>query len=146
MFHGVWSLPYGACYIPSPPMPVALRKLHAGLNLEQAQEQVRAALRLVFKLCGGQSAFVRRLNERLAASGQKGVSQPAVSFWVSEGVFIDKRYWSLIEEFTDMAVTRRALRPDLYGIGWVWTCEASPVAASSQAAAMAGGASRCSPA
>lgn len=93
------------------------QKIYPGVNLEQAQEQVRTALRRAFAECQGQAEFARRLSERLEAAGQKGVTKQAVSWWLSEGSFIDKRYFDHIEQLTDMAVTRRHLRPDLYGLG-----------------------------
>lgn len=99
-------------------MPLAEnKKIFPGVNLDEAKDQVRAALRRAFVVCGGQAAFTRKLNERLEAEGQKTVSQQAVSWWVTEGCFIDQRYWKHVEELSDMATTRRHLRPDLYGLG-----------------------------
>lgn len=98
-------------------MPLANKKVFPGVNLDEAQEQVRNALRRAFAHCGGQRKFVDALNARLERAGQKTVTKQAVSWWLSEGSFIDERYWPHVEEITDLATTRRHLRPDLYGIG-----------------------------
>lgn len=93
------------------------QKIYPGVNLDEAKEQVRKALRRAFAECGGQSKFTRLLNERLEREGQKTVTQQAVSWWASEGTFVDQRYWPHIEAISDLATTRRHLRPDLYGLG-----------------------------
>jgi hypothetical protein len=95
-------------------MPAPLRKTYPALDLEKAQEQVRKALRRAFKECGNQSAFVRKLNVELQRRGEKPVTQQTVSWWVSEGTFVDRRFWRSIETVTDYATTRRQLRPDQY--------------------------------
>lgn len=93
------------------------KRVFPGVNMDQARDQVRDALRRAFSHCGGQAKFARALNERLEREGQKTVTPQAVSWWVSEGTFIDQRYWRHIEELTDLATTRRHLRPDVYGLG-----------------------------
>lgn len=84
---------------------------------DAARDQVRTALRRAFAHLGNQATFTRRLNERLAADGQKTITYQAISWWMSEGSFIDQRFWPYFEALTDMATTRRHLRPDLYGLG-----------------------------
>ncbi len=99
-------------------MPAPLRKTHVGIDLPLCQEQVRYALRRAFEHCGSQRAFVNALNARVNASATaKQISQQAVSWWLSEGTFVHPNYWDHIEAITDMAVTRRHLRPDIYGLG-----------------------------
>lgn len=71
-------------------------------------------MRRAFKECGNQKEFVRRLNAELERRGQKRVTQQSVSWWASEGTFVDKKYWRAFEVVTDCAVTRRHLRPDMY--------------------------------
>lgn len=95
-------------------VPQPLRKLYPGLDLQKAQEQVRIALRRAARACGGQKEFVRRLNEKVAKLGQKTITPQAFSWWLSEGTFVDERFWEAIELITDYAVTRRHLRPDMY--------------------------------
>lgn len=100
----------------------ANKKIYPGVNMDQAKDQVRQALRRAFAECarggrGGQAEFTRRLNERLEREGKKRVTQQAVSWWASEGTFIDEIYWPHIEAITDLATTRRHLRPDIYGLG-----------------------------
>jgi hypothetical protein len=93
------------------------QKIFPGVNLDQAQEQVRIALRRAFTACGSQAEFARRLRTRMESAGERPVTVQAIAWWVSEGQFIDERYWSHVEILTDMAVTRRHLRPDIYGLG-----------------------------
>ena len=61
--------------------------------------------------------MTKDLNERLRARGEKPVTQQALSFWAIEGTFVHQRFWEHIEALTDMATTRRHLRPDIYGLG-----------------------------
>lgn len=75
---------------------------------------MRVALRRAFAECGNQSKFVKKLNLELQRRGEKPVTQQTVSWWVSEGTFVDKRFWRSIETVSDYATTRRHLRPDLY--------------------------------
>lgn len=95
-------------------MPAPLKKTYPALDLAKAQEQVRVALRRAFKACGNQRQFTIRLNAELERRGVKPITQQSVSWWVSEGTFVDKRYWRGIEVVTDYATTRRHLRPDIY--------------------------------
>lgn len=92
------------------------QKIFPGVNMDEAREQVRTALRRAFAACGGQTEFWRKLNDALLGEGQKGLTKQAVSWWLSEGSFVDQRYWPHFERMTDMATTRRHLRPDLYGL------------------------------
>lgn len=95
-------------------MPAPLRKTYPALDLKAAQAQVRVALRRAFKECGNQSKFVKALNAELVRRKERPVTQQNVSWWVSEGTFVDKRYWRAIEVASDYATTRRHLRPDIY--------------------------------
>lgn len=98
-------------------MPVPLRKVHEGLNLEEAQEQARQAIRRCVALCEGRQAFTDKLNELLRANGQKPITRQAVQWWESEGTFVHEQFWPHIEQITGLRVTRVHLRPDVYGIG-----------------------------
>lgn len=98
------------------------KKVYPGVNMDEAKEQVRQAFRRAFAECarngrGGQSEFTRRLNDRLEREGRNRVTQQAVSWWATEGTFVDSVYWPHIEAISDMATTRRHLRPDIYGLG-----------------------------
>lgn len=96
-------------------MPTTLRKLYPGVDLERVQAQVSAAMRRAFQECGTVVGFTARLNARLQAHGQPTITRQAVSWWASEGTLIDPAFWPHIEAITDLAVTRRHLRPDRYG-------------------------------
>ena len=96
-------------------MPAPLRKIYRSLDLDRAQEQARAALRMAFAACGSQPAFVEALNASLRAAGRTPISRQAVSWWLSEGTFVDPAFWPHIEAITDLAVTRRHLAPQKYG-------------------------------
>lgn len=96
-------------------MPAALRKIHPGLDLDKAQEHVRCALRLAYHLVGSQKAFRDKLNAWLREHGYREIGAASISYWLAVGQLLDQRYWVPIEEMTDMAVTRRHLRPDKYG-------------------------------
>lgn len=95
-------------------MPAPLRKMYPGIDLQQAQAQVREALQRCFRICGSVFAFTRALNARLAAEGRPPITRQAVSWWASEGTLVDPVFWPHIEAVTDFAVTRRDLRPDRY--------------------------------
>lgn len=86
------------------------------VDRDAARDQVTAALRRGFAVCGNQLEFVRLLNKALTAAGFPTITQQAVSWWATEGTLVDKRYWPHIEAITDMACTRRHLRPDIYGL------------------------------
>lgn len=75
---------------------------------------MRVALRRAFRVCGSQKHFIERFNAELVRRGRKPVTKQAVSWWASEGTFVDERYWRAFEVVTDYAVTRRHLRPDMY--------------------------------
>lgn len=97
------------------PMPQPLRKMYPGLDLDRAQEQVRVAMKRAIDSVGKLGEFTEQLNARLLTSGHEPVTTRAVYWWSTEGTLIDKRYWPHIEAITDMATTRRHLRPDIYG-------------------------------
>lgn len=101
-------------------MSIALRKVYPGLNLDQAKDQVREHLTRAVRGpdgTGRQRDFLAKLNQRLTASGYKPVTRQLLYWWQSDGTFVDAIYWPFIEEITDLYVTRRHLRPDIYGIG-----------------------------
>jgi hypothetical protein len=98
-------------------VPQPLRKLHAELNLPEAQDQARLAIRRVIEICVDRSKFVELLNERLAAAGQKTITRQATQWWESEGTFLHEQFWPHIEALTDFRVTRVHLAPQVYGIG-----------------------------
>lgn len=95
-------------------MPQPLRKTHPALDLPKAQNQVREALRRACKEGGGQSEFHRKLTDELTKRGKKPISRQGFLWWISEGTFVDEYYWEALEAASDMLVTRRHLRPDLY--------------------------------
>jgi hypothetical protein len=97
-------------------MPASLRQTFAHLDLEAAQEQVRIAMRKAIDHLGGATAFTRELNERLTKAGHEPITRTAVRWWMNEGTFVDYAYLFHIEAMTDMLVTRRHLRPDVYGL------------------------------
>lgn len=97
------------------------KKIFPGVNLDDARDQVRAALRRAIAEYAGpergnQRKFADELNRRLQAEGRKTITYQAFNWWLSEGTFVDQSYWPHIEAMTDMATTRRHLRPDLYGL------------------------------
>lgn len=106
-------------------MPQPLRKIYPALDLQAAQDQVRRALKRATLATGpdGQrlfkstADFVAKLNLRLVERGHKPISRQAVLWWMSEGTFVDRIYWEPIEAITDLTVTRRHLRPDIYRDG-----------------------------
>ena len=106
-------------------MPQPLRKTYPSLNLEAAQEQVRQALKRATlatgedgrRLSSSVADFVGRLNLKLVERGHKPISRQAVLWWMSEGTFVDRIYWEPIEQISDLATTRRHLRPDIYRDG-----------------------------
>ena len=98
-------------------MPAINRKTDPNFDQEKAKEQICAAIVRAIKSVGTQRDFTRKLNEGLAKVGRLGISEAAVHWWKTEGTFLDEIYWPIIEQMTDMATTRRHLRPDLYGMG-----------------------------
>jgi hypothetical protein len=106
-------------------MPQPLRKTYPALDLDRAQEQVRKALKRAVEATGEDGKrlsssvtdFVGRLNLKLVERGHRPISRQAVMWWMSEGTFVDRIYWEPIEQISDMATTRRQLRPDVYRDG-----------------------------
>lgn len=97
-------------------MPAPLRKQFPNLDLERAQAQVCRAIQRAIQMRGGQVKFTRDLNALLVAARERPITRQAVMWWASEGTFLDRWMWPHFELLTDMAVTRRHLRPDKYGI------------------------------
>lgn len=71
------------------------------------------ALRRALDIVGGQTELARRIaafDPQLSTTGQG-----TIWYWLDSGIFIDARYWRAIEAATDQQVTRRDLRPDVFG-------------------------------
>lgn len=98
------------------PMATALQKIYPGLNLDEAKDQVRIALRHAVDIAGGTAAFLRALNPMLERLGRKQVSNQGLNWWLVEGQFLHESYWPLVEEITAVHVTRRYLAPHVYGL------------------------------
>lgn len=101
-------------------MPVALEKKNPHVDVETARAQVRAAIKRAIQVVGvGQVEMARKLTAALHARRPDlaAINPDKLRYWLYEGTFIDRDYWPPFEEVTDMAVTRRHLRPDLYPNG-----------------------------
>jgi hypothetical protein len=98
-------------------VPQPLRKIHPALDLEKAQAQVCVAIKKAIRIAGGLKDFTDKLNAWLTERGYRPITKSAVHWWSTEGTFVDRVYWPFFEEITDMAVTRRHLRPDIYRDG-----------------------------
>lgn len=75
------------------------------------------ALQDAITLAGNQAELANRLREAakdLRASDCESVSQQTISYWLTNEVLIDPKWWPLFERATSKQITRRKLRPDVF--------------------------------
>jgi DNA-binding transcriptional regulator YdaS (Cro superfamily) len=70
-----------------------------------ARKTTAAGMKRAISLAGSQEALAERL----------GVSQAAVSYWLTQAKAVPAERAVQIEAVTDGAVSRKELRPDLWG-------------------------------
>lgn len=72
-----------------------------------------AALERAIRIAGGnQTAFAKRISTFL---GRASFKQQTVSKWLKYGTRLDAEWWPAIEHVTSQTITRRDLRPDIFG-------------------------------
>ena len=78
--------------------------------------QILQAIACAIAIAGGQAALARKVSEYFAQHGNPlKIGATAVNQWLARRVVLDEKYWPAIEHVTAMIVTRRNLRPDLFG-------------------------------
>lgn len=99
---------------------MALAEVPEGFDPDLAPEikrQIRRAIAMAIVLGGGSMAELAR---KITEYGQRNgtdcrVTKIGVQYWMRKANLLKERHWRAIEEITNMGVTRRYLRPDLFG-------------------------------
>ncbi len=72
------------------------------------------ALQRAVEHVGSQAKFAAAIADFLARPSFK---QQTVSYWLREHTLLGPEWWTAIEHVTELSVTRRDLRPDIYPPG-----------------------------
>lgn len=85
--------------------------------LALVEDRIMQALEGAVRDAGSPHGLVDRMNAYLLPAGQPRVTRQNLVYWRKTGTFLDQDLWPAFEAATDMLVTRRTLRPDIYEYG-----------------------------
>jgi len=70
------------------------------------------ALKRAIEIAGGQAKLAAAIREDM---DRPSVSQQTISYWLRNESLIEAEWWPAIERVTENKVTRKDLRPDVFG-------------------------------